>query len=262
MTIAFSHLFIPLSLLLPISLCLPIRARSSLSANQKSLPPLLHPPKTQNQEVPPTLVLPAQRLTQKPKHCPQRAPLTGPSSTPWSPSHSRLHAPLLRPPPHSCPPFHASSTSLHHLCSSPKMSTRPLTPLPPLLLCHRSRHRARRCPPRWAHLCTKSNTLPPPPLPLLPPHLLLPELTEPAGPRYRWPRPPVREAVAVWLPQAPPTGEQGSTHSKTTFWARRASIGANCKVSEAEEFKQTQSEWWFVNPLHWLFKIVHTERVF
>lgn len=224
-----SHLSVPVS----ISLCLPIRVRSSLSANQKSPPPPLPPPKTPNQEVPPPLDLPAQRLTQKPRPCPQKAPQNGPSFTPWSPSHSRHHAPLpLRPPLYS-PPFHASSTSRHHLSSSPRTSTRPLTPLPPLPLCRRSHRKARRCPPRWARLCTNSNTLPPPPLPPLPPRLLPPERTE--LPRCRWPRPPARGAVVGWLPRALLTGDPGSTHSRTTFWALRASTGANYKVNK--EFK-------------------------
>lgn len=60
--------------------CLSIRARSSLSTNQKSPP--LPPPKTPNQEVPPPLGLPARRLTPKHRPCPQRAKPTGPSSTP------------------------------------------------------------------------------------------------------------------------------------------------------------------------------------
>ena len=80
-----SHLSIPPSFALlfsPISLFLHIRARCSLSANQKSPPPLLHPPKTPNQRVPPPLGLPARHLTQKPRPCPQRAPQSGPSSTP------------------------------------------------------------------------------------------------------------------------------------------------------------------------------------
>lgn len=179
------------------SSCLFIRVRSSHSANQKSPLPPLPPPKTPDQGLPPPHGPPARRLIQKPKPCPRRAPVIAPSSTPWSPFLSRPPAPRLHHPPRSSPPFHASSTSLRRLCSSPRMSTRPLTPLPPLPLCHRSHRRAHRCPPHWARPCTKSRTPPPPPLPPLPPRPPLPGRTELAERLSRWRPPPARAAAAV-----------------------------------------------------------------